>query len=84
MPVYEYRCDACGKELEVMQRITESPLEECPSCDGRLHRLISNTAFILKGTGWYATDYARKNTASSGGKESSSKSDSASSTSSDT
>lgn len=60
MPIYEYRCQDCGKDLEVMQKITESPLEVCPSCGGSLQRLISNTSFVLKGTGWYATDYARK------------------------
>lgn len=60
MPVYEYRCRDCGKELEVMQRITDDPLTTCPGCGGSLQRLISNTSFILKGTGWYVTDYARK------------------------
>jgi putative FmdB family regulatory protein len=60
MPYYEYRCSACGQELEVMQRITDEPLDACPSCGGHLNKLISNTGFILKGTGWYATDYARK------------------------
>ncbi len=65
MPIYEYRCQSCGKELEVTQRITEDPLALCPSCGGRLQRLISNTGFILKGTGWYATDYARKGSSSS-------------------
>jgi putative FmdB family regulatory protein len=60
MPIYEYRCRDCGKELEVMQRITEDPLTTCPGCGGSLQRLISNTSFILKGTGWYVTDYARK------------------------
>jgi putative FmdB family regulatory protein len=62
MPIYEYLCDGCGKSLEVMQRITDAPLGTCPSCGGGLQRLISNTSFILKGTGWYVTDYARKGT----------------------
>jgi putative FmdB family regulatory protein len=61
MPTYEYRCEACENELEVTQRITDDPLQQCPSCGGHLHKLISNTSFILKGSGWYATDYARKN-----------------------
>ncbi len=65
MPVYEYSCQGCGKELEVMQKITENPLETCPSCGGALQRLISSTSFILKGTGWYATDYARKGSSAS-------------------
>jgi putative FmdB family regulatory protein len=65
MPIYEYQCQSCGNELEVMQRITEDPLDLCPSCGGKLQRLISNTGFILKGTGWYVTDYARKGSSSS-------------------
>jgi putative FmdB family regulatory protein len=58
MPVYEYECSACKKNLEVIQKITEGPLAECPACGGRLRKKISNTSFVLKGTGWYATDYA--------------------------
>ncbi len=62
MPIYEYRCRKCGEEFEVMQKITEDPLKKCINCGGRVDRLISNTTFILKGTGWYATDYAKKDT----------------------
>ncbi len=58
MPIYEYQCEKCGSELEMMQKITESPLVMHADCGGNLKRLISNTAFHLKGTGWYATDYA--------------------------
>jgi putative FmdB family regulatory protein len=88
MPVYEYLCDGCRKEMEVMQRISEPPLATCPSCGGSLQRLISNTSFILKGTGWYVTDYARKGasaTSSPGktAKEDSSASPAPSSTASD-
>lgn len=57
MPIYEYRCKICGKEFEVMQKITEEPLNACVNCKGELERLISTTTFILKGSGWYATDY---------------------------
>lgn len=60
MPIYEYRCQSCGKEMEFMQKITDEPIKTCPGCGGKLEKLISNTSFILKGTGWYATDYARK------------------------
>jgi len=60
MPIYEYRCQKCGV-FEVTQRITESPLTICPTCKGDVHRLISLTSFVLKGSGWYATDYARSN-----------------------
>lgn len=60
MPIYEYRCDACGEDLEVTQRITADKLVECPACDEpKLRRLISRTSFTLKGSGWYATDYAK-------------------------
>ena len=56
MPIYEYECINCGNKLEVLQKFNEKPLVTCPQCGGRLHKLIS---FILKGTGWYVTDYAR-------------------------
>lgn len=74
MPIYEYRCQGCGRDLEVMQKITENPLDVCPSCGGVLRRLISNTSFVLKGTGWYATDYARKGTSASSSSQASSES----------
>jgi len=57
MPIYEYRCKICGKEFEVMQKITDEPLNICTYCNGELEKLISPTTFILKGSGWYATDY---------------------------
>jgi putative FmdB family regulatory protein len=59
MPIYEYDCPKCGT-FEATQRITESPLSKCPTCKGKVKKLISNTSFQLKGTGWYITDYARK------------------------
>src|ERR1043166_6692671 len=59
MPIYEYQCQKCGT-FEVTQRITEKPLEKCPTCKSKVKKLISNTSFQLKGTGWYITDYARK------------------------
>ncbi len=61
MPTYEYQCDSCGV-FEVSQRITEDPLKKCPTCKGKVRRLISNTSFMLKGSGWYATDYGRSKT----------------------
>jgi putative FmdB family regulatory protein len=72
MPIYEYHCKECGV-FEVTQRITESPLAMCPTCEGDVRRLISATSFVLKGSGWYATDYARSNSKSesSGGSTSS-------------
>jgi putative FmdB family regulatory protein len=59
MPIYEYQCGKCGT-FEATQRITERPLSRCPTCRGKVKKLISNTSFQLKGTGWYVTDYARK------------------------
>ncbi|MCK6553433.1 zinc ribbon domain-containing protein [Candidatus Binatia bacterium] len=59
MPIYEYACKKCG-EFETMQKITDPPLTRCPTCSGRVNKLISNTSFQLKGSGWYVTDYARK------------------------
>ncbi len=66
MPIYEYQCDKCG-EFEVMQRITEAPLKKCPTCKSKVRKLMSNTSFQLKGSGWYVTDYARSG--SGGSKE---------------
>ena len=59
MPIYEYECRDCGKRLEVIQKFHDRPCESCPQCGGRLHKLISQSSFILKGNGWYVTDYAR-------------------------
>jgi len=58
MPIYEYQCSKCGV-FEVTQRITENPLKKCPTCKGKVERIISATSFVLKGSGWYATDYAK-------------------------
>jgi len=58
MPIYEYKCQQCGKHHEVMQKITEKPLKKCPDCGGEMKKMISSTSFVLKGSGWYATDYA--------------------------
>ena len=59
MPTYEYQCQKCGT-FETTQKITDKPLSKCPTCKGKVKKLISNTSFQLKGTGWYVTDYARK------------------------
>jgi len=60
MPIYEYECQKCGRTLEAMQKFSDSPLSECPGCSGALRKLISQSSFHLKGSGWYVTDYARK------------------------
>jgi len=61
MPIYEYQCPKCGP-FELMQKVSEPTLKRCPTCKGKVSKLISNTSFQLKGTGWYVTDYARKDT----------------------
>ena len=61
MPIYEYACQSCGAEIEIWQKISEKPKKVCPECGAhKLERLISHTSFQLKGSGWYVTDYARK------------------------
>jgi putative FmdB family regulatory protein len=68
VPTYEYECPKCPRVFEVKQRITEPPLEICDRCGGPIHRLLSAAPFILKGGGWYVTDYpseARKQGAKS-------------------
>lgn len=57
MPTYEYECPKCPRVFEVRQRITEPALKTCDLCGGPIHRLLSATPFILKGGGWYVTDY---------------------------
>lgn len=66
MPIYEYRCDDCGELFEKIQKFTDEPLKKCELCGGKAHRIISKSTFILKGTGWYVTDYASKNRNSNG------------------
>jgi putative FmdB family regulatory protein len=73
MPIYEYQCHACGHELEAIQKFSADPLTECPECgQPSLKKMISATAFRLKGDGWYETDFkqgGKKNLHESGGKE---------------
>ena len=57
MPIYEYRCTKCGDLSEVMQRVSDPPKRKCRNCSGRLEKLISRTAFHLKGGGWFSEDY---------------------------
>lgn len=80
MPIYEYHCGKCG-DFEVMQKMSDKPLTSCPTCRRKVSKLISSTTFHLKGSGWYITDYARKD--KGGAKGADTKSESAS-TSSDT
>jgi putative FmdB family regulatory protein len=58
MPIYEYRCALCGHEQEVLQKVSEPPLTECPSCGKPgMQKLLTAAGFQLKGSGWYATDF---------------------------
>ena len=69
MPVYEYQCAKCGNVEEAFQKISDPPLETCSQCQGPLKKLMSQSTFHLKGTGWYVTDYGGKKSGSgSGGK----------------
>lgn len=63
MPLYEYRCDACGHHFEVIQKFSDPPVDTCPVCGGAVQKELSSPAFQFKGTGWYVTDYARKDVA---------------------
>jgi len=60
MPIYEYECSKCGKTIEVIQKMSDKPLKKHEKCGGTLTKLISAAGFQFKGTGWYVTDYARK------------------------
>lgn len=61
MPIYEYQCSACGHRVEVIQKMSDSPLETCESCkQPALRKLVSAAGFRLKGTGWYVTDFRDK------------------------
>jgi len=61
MPLYEYRCETCGNYLEILQKLSDPPAENCDDCGGKLERLLSSPAIRFKGKGWYVTDYARGN-----------------------
>lgn len=66
MPLYEYACGKCGKHFEKIEKVDGPHLRKCPSCGGRVERLMSPPAIQFKGSGWYVTDYAR---ASRGGEK---------------
>ncbi len=65
MPIYEYNCKRCG-DFEITQRISEDPRKKCPTCGTKVTKLISTSAFHLKGGGWYMTDYAKSGASKSG------------------
>jgi putative FmdB family regulatory protein len=68
MPLYEYQCTKCGKIEEALQKFSDPPLTTCPNCSGELNKLISQSSFHLKGSGWYATGYSKPPASSTGGK----------------
>ena len=62
MPLYEYECEKCGDRFEKIQKFSDPKLDTCPKCGGTVHKMQSAPAFQFKGTGWYATDYAKGGT----------------------
>ncbi len=69
MPIYEYRCSECQHQFDMFQKITDEPVRTCPECGGPVTKLVSSTSFILKGSGWYVTDYGRSNGGGAGKQE---------------
>ncbi|MGA6926050.1 MAG: zinc ribbon domain-containing protein [Desulfosarcina sp.] len=62
MPLYEYQCTDCGAIEEAIQKFSDAPLTTCGHCAGKLSKLISQSSFHLKGSGWYVTDYSKRST----------------------
>jgi len=60
MPLYEYLCDACGRRFELIRKFSDPPLEACPSCGGTVRKQFASPAIQFKGSGFYITDYAKK------------------------
>jgi putative FmdB family regulatory protein len=60
MPTYHYSCERCKHEFEIEQRITDPPRKRCPKCRGNVYRVIHPVGHILKGSGFYATDYRKE------------------------
>jgi putative FmdB family regulatory protein len=67
MPIYEYCCDACGERLEALIRTGTKAPQKCPKCGSKLRKLPSSPAIQFKGSGFYITDYAHKNSPSANG-----------------
>lgn len=68
MPIYEYQCTKCREICEVLQKAKDKPLEKCPKCGAPVVKRISSPAIQFKGTGWYITDYAKKESVPAGPK----------------
>jgi len=69
MPLYEYECESCGHRFEKIQKFSDPPLDKCPVCGGPVRKLLSSPAIQFKGSGWYITDYARKEQPSAKGEK---------------
>ena len=67
MPIYEYGCEGCGHTFERLQKVSDTPVRDCPSCgaEGAVKKLASRTSFVLKGGGWYKDHYGLKGSDSS-------------------
>jgi putative FmdB family regulatory protein len=66
MPLYEYECDSCGHRFEVIQKFSDAPIDTCPKCGSTVHKMMSSPAIQFKGSGWYITDYAKKESTAAG------------------
>jgi putative FmdB family regulatory protein len=75
MPLYEYVCRKCGHRFEVIQKFSDAPIDTCPECGGEVEKIQSAPAFQFKGTGWYITDYAKKDSVPPGETQPGSKSE---------
>ena len=75
MPLYEYKCDGCGKTFEVIQKFADEPLTVHAECGGAVRRLLSSPALQFKGSGWYVTDYAKSGSGDKRGGKSEGKSE---------
>ena len=74
MPLYEYQCEKCEQRFERIQKFSDPPVDTCPSCGGKVRKLLSSPAIQFKGSGWYITDYAKKSGSTESGSSSSSNS----------
>jgi len=68
MPIHEYKCRKCEAVVERIEGMHDRQMRKCPSCGGKVDQMISSSAFVLKGTGWYATDYGTRNHDNGNGK----------------
>jgi putative FmdB family regulatory protein len=68
MPIHEYKCRKCEAVVERIEGMHDRQMKKCPSCGGKVDQMISSSAFVLKGTGWYATDYGTRNHDNGNGK----------------